>query len=65
VPITTVILDFDGTLASSLEGIFACMQETLAHYGFNHPTLEEVRRTVGLTLEESMHLLTQGAAASR
>ena len=36
------------------------MQETLAHYGFNQPKLEEVRHTVGLTLEESMHRLTQG-----
>ncbi|HEX7159032.1 MAG TPA: HAD hydrolase-like protein [Edaphobacter sp.] len=60
VAITTAIFDFDGTLASSLEGIFACMQETLAHYGFSQPTLDEVRRTVGLTLEESMHRLTQG-----
>ncbi len=59
-PIKTIILDFDGTLASSLEGIWACMRETLAHYNFAEPTLQQVRRTVGLTLEESMHRLTQG-----
>jgi phosphoglycolate phosphatase len=59
-PITTIILDFDGTLASSLEGIWMCMCETLAHYNFVEPTLQQVRTTVGLTLEESMHLLTEG-----
>ncbi len=58
--IKTVILDFDGTLASSLEGIWSCMRETLAHYHFAEPTIEDVRCTVGLTLEESMHRLTQG-----
>jgi len=60
VAIKTVILDFDGTLASSLEGIWSCMRETLAHYHFAEPTIEDVRCTVGLTLEESMHRLTQG-----
>jgi phosphoglycolate phosphatase len=59
-PITTVILDFDGTLASSLEGIWTCMRETLAHYNFADPTLQQVRTTVGLTLEESIHRLTEG-----
>jgi phosphoglycolate phosphatase len=59
-PIKTVILDFDGTLASSLEGIWTCMRETLAHYNFAEPTLQQVRATIGLTLEESMHRLTEG-----
>jgi phosphoglycolate phosphatase len=59
-PITTAILDFDGTLASSLEGIWTCMRETLVHYNVAAPTLQQVRTTVGLTLEASMHRLTQG-----
>jgi phosphoglycolate phosphatase len=59
-PIKTIILDFDGTLASSLEGIWTCMRETLTHYNFADPTLQQVRNTIGLTLEESMHRLTQG-----
>lgn len=59
--IKTAILDFDGTLASSLEGIWASMQETLAHYSFAEPTLQQVRATIGLTLEESMHRLTEGS----
>lgn len=59
-PITTIIFDFDGTLASSLEGIWACMRETLAHYNFAEPTVQQVRATIGLTLEESMDRLTEG-----
>jgi phosphoglycolate phosphatase len=59
-PITTIILDFDGTLASTLEGIWTCMRETLTHYNFTTPTQQQVRNTIGLTLEESMHSLTEG-----
>jgi phosphoglycolate phosphatase len=56
--IKAIIWDFDGTLASSLEGIFSSMSETLKTYGYPAPTLEEVRATVGLTLEESMRRLS-------
>jgi phosphoglycolate phosphatase len=58
--LTTVIFDFDGTLASSLEGIHACFQEALASCGYSRPSLAEVRRTVGLTLDESVRILTNG-----
>ena len=58
--ITTVILDFDGTLVSSLKGIHACFQEALAISGYGRPSLAEVRMTVGLTLEESVSILTNG-----
>ena len=58
--ITTAILDFDGTLASSLEGIHACFQEALATHGYPELSLAAVRRTVGLTLEESVRILTNG-----
>jgi phosphoglycolate phosphatase len=57
--ITTVILDFDGTLASSLEGIHACFQEALSRFGYPRPSVAEVRQTVGLTLEESVRILTR------
>jgi len=57
--IRTVILDFDGTLASSLECIRACFQEALVRSGYAEPTADDVRRTVGLTLEESVRILTQ------
>lgn len=57
--IRTVIFDFDGTLASSLEGICACFQEALSRFGYAVPSAGEVRRTVGLTLEESVRILTR------
>jgi phosphoglycolate phosphatase len=43
-----------------LEGIWTCMRETLLHYNFAAPTPQQVRQTIGLTLEESMHRLTEG-----
>jgi phosphoglycolate phosphatase len=57
--ISTVILDFDGTLASSLEGIHECFQEALSGFGYAPPSLEAVRQTVGLMLEESVRRLTE------
>ena len=56
--ISTAIFDFDGTLASSLEGIHACFKEALSLYGYPVPSLAAVRQTVGLTLEESVRILT-------
>ena len=57
--IRTVIFDFDGTLASSLEGIHACFREALLRFGYAEPSADEVRLTVGLTLEESVRILTK------
>jgi phosphoglycolate phosphatase len=59
--IKAIIWDFDGTLASSLEGIAASMKETLQSFGYPAPTMEQVRSTVGLTIEESILRLTHGA----
>jgi len=53
------IFDFDGTLASSLEGISACMNGTLAAFGYPAASLEEVKATVGLTLEDSVRTLAR------
>ncbi len=61
--IRAVIWDFDGTLASSLKGIAAAMTETLLAFGYPAPTMEQVRSTIGLTLEESMRRLTRGEAS--
>ena len=36
------------------------MRETLTHYNFPAPTPQQVRQTIGLTLEESIHRLTEG-----
>jgi phosphoglycolate phosphatase len=53
------IFDFDGTLASSLEGISACMTEALIAFGYRPPSQEEVKATVGLTLEDSIRILAR------
>ena len=53
------IFDFDGTLVSSLESITECMTTALNAFGYAVPSPEEVRRTVGLTLEESVSILTK------
>lgn len=58
--ISTAIFDFDGTLASSLEGIHACFKEAFPLYGYPVPSLAAVRQTVGLTLEDSVRILTNG-----
>ena len=57
--IKTVIFDFDGTLASSLGGIHACFREALLRHGYAGPSLEDVRQTVGMTLDESVRMLTK------
>ena len=56
------IFDFDGTLASSLDGIHASMGDALTTFGYRAPTLDDVRATVGLTLEESVQILTKQRA---
>lgn len=55
--IKAVILDFDGTLASTVKGIYACMAETFVTFGYPRPTPAEVRLTVGLTLDQAMRQL--------
>jgi phosphoglycolate phosphatase len=60
-PIKLVIFDFDGTLASSIGGITACMGAALGRFGFPPPPADEVRATVGLTLSDSIRRLTKGA----
>jgi len=54
------IFDLDGTLASSLDAIAECIASTLLAFGFSPPSREDVRATVGLTLEDSFEVLTKG-----
>lgn len=56
-----IIFDFDGTLASSLEGISACMGKALNLFGYRRPSIDKVRATIGLTLEDSIRKLTRWA----
>jgi phosphoglycolate phosphatase len=55
--IKTLIFDFDGTLASTAEGIHACMCETFHAFGYPRPSLADVRKTIGLLLEPSIRQL--------
>ncbi|HMD38006.1 MAG TPA: HAD hydrolase-like protein [Candidatus Acidoferrum sp.] len=57
------IFDFDGTLASSLGGIWEAMSDTLMAFGYSAPSLEEVRATAGLTLGDSIRSLTKRKAS--
>lgn len=52
-----VVFDFDGTLADSAGGIAACMRAAFESCGLQPPTPEEVRRRIGLNLEEAIRQL--------
>jgi phosphoglycolate phosphatase len=58
------IFDFDGTLVSSLDAIAECMSDALTAFGYRAPSRDEVRTTVGLTLEESVAILTKRKASA-
>lgn len=58
------IFDFDGTLAATLDSIHKCMSEALAAFGIRAPSREDVRSTVGLTLEESVSILGAGRVST-
>jgi phosphoglycolate phosphatase len=58
-PTRLIIFDFDGTLASSIEGIAACMGKALHLFGYRPPSADKVRATIGLTLEDSIRKLTK------
>ena len=60
-PVKLIIFDFDGTLASSIEGITACMGKALQLFGYRRPSVDKVRATIGLTLEDSIRKLTKWA----
>jgi len=59
--IKLIIFDFDGTLASSIEGITVCMGKALHLFGYRRPSGDRVRATIGLTLEDSIRKLTKWA----
>lgn len=48
----TVLFDFDYTLADSSDGIVACCEIALDEMGFPRPSPQNVRMTIGWTLEE-------------
>lgn len=55
---TTYIFDFDYTLADSSRGIVMCYRHVLTREGFLEVTDEQIKRTIGKTLEESFSEMT-------
>lgn len=55
---TTYLFDFDYTLADSSRGIVLCFRNVLNRNGYTEVTDDEIKRTIGKTLEESFSLLT-------
>ena len=50
---TTYLFDFDYTLADSSRGIVTCFRNVLNRHGYTRPTDNDIKRTIGKTLEES------------
>lgn len=55
---TTYLFDFDYTLADSSRGIVTCFRMVLTRHGYTEVTDEEIKRTIGKTLEDSFSILT-------
>lgn len=55
---TTYLFDFDYTLADSSRGIVTCFHHVLTRHGYTEVTDDDIKRTIGKTLEESFSLLT-------
>lgn len=54
----TYLFDFDYTLADSSRGIVTCFKIVLNRHQYTNVTDEEIKRTIGKTLEESFSILT-------
>ena len=55
---TTYLFDFDYTLADSSRGIVICFRNVLERHGHTGITDEQIKHTIGKTLEESFTILT-------
>ena len=52
------LFDFDYTLADSSKGIVKCFRIVLDNHDYQGISEMQIKRTIGLTLEESFALLT-------
>lgn len=55
---TTYLFDFDYTLADSSRGIVTCFRNVLTRHEYMEVTDEEIKRTIGKTLQDSFSILT-------
>ena len=63
--VRAVLFDFDFTLGDSADAIVHCSQATFADMGLQPAGRSAIRRTIGLTLQESFRVLTGEAAPER
>ena len=52
------LFDFDYTLADSSQGIVKCYRNVLNRHGFTSVSDDDIKRTIGKTLEESFSIFT-------
>lgn len=55
---TTYLFDFDYTLADSSRGIVTCFRNVLTRHEYLKVTDDEIKRTIGKTLQDSFSILT-------
>ena len=55
---TTYLFDFDYTLADSSRGIVTCFRNVLTRHGYTEVADDDIKRTIGKTLEDSFSILT-------
>jgi phosphoglycolate phosphatase len=60
-----VLFDFDYTLADSSPGVIDCVNRALRRLGFPEAEEDAIRRTIGLSLEETLVRLLGDAAPAR
>jgi phosphoglycolate phosphatase len=63
VSVRAVLFDFDFTLGDSAEAIVHCSRAAFADMGLEPAEPRAIRRTIGLTLQDSFRVLTGGAEA--
>ncbi len=56
--VRAVLFDFDFTLGDSAEGIVHCTRAAFGDLGLVPPDAAAIRRTIGVTLQQSFHTLT-------
>jgi phosphoglycolate phosphatase len=57
-PYSTIIFDFDYTLADSSRGVFQCINFALSRLGLSKVTYQRVCRTIGMSLPDTFVQLT-------
>ncbi len=51
------VFDFDLTLADSTKGVFICYKKCLEHFGYFIPSDDDIFKTIGNTIENSLAIL--------